>query len=624
MKNRTLLLSIFIGLIIGIILATGLAFYKKSIHGKFPEGTYVANINLSRKTPEESEKIIDDARNQYLKTPFKITILGKTKEFTPEALGVNISTKETIKTLKEINAKKIRIWELFGLGKQQNEKLDLIVQINYDTLFSELEKNFELKKIEPRPATFFFDENKKLAISDEQEGVTINKKKLIKNIKNAAKALEPIDIEAETSNKMPVVTREKLIEQESRITEALNQQVNLIDPIYSDDWHIKLKDHLDWVKFTLKEEVKIPLSNKKILIDPPESYDGEQIVTIEIDQQKLNEFIDANISKWLDRPAEPVNIYTDKDGKVIIEGKGDDGKKIQRQFLKESIELALINKINDVPIPVINISPEMNISQDLQEKGIKERISVGHTSYYGSPANRVHNIKVGSSKFNGLLLAPDETFNFNKNLGQVDESTGFKKELVIKKEGTIPEYGGGVCQVSTTMFRAALFAGLEIVERNQHTYAVTYYSQILGHGLDATIYLGGANLKFKNDTGKYILIQTYVDKDYELYIVFYGTADGRRVEMEGPYISNSRSPGPTEYVETTDLPPGTKKQVEKPHTGFNALWYRHLFDKDGKETKEPISTQYKAIPGKILIGVEPLAQPAPETSGTPAPTPPPT
>ena len=624
MKNRKLLLSIFIGLIIGIILATGLAFYKKSIHGKFPEGTYVANINLSRKTPEEGEKILESAKTKYLKTPLKITILGKTKEFTPEALGVNISTKETIRTLKEINAKKIRIWEIFGLNNQQNEKLDLVVQINYDTLFAGLEKNFELKKIEPQPATFFFDENKKLAIRDGKEGVTINKKELIQNIKNAARALEPIDIKVETFNKMPTVTREKLTEQEARITEALNQQINLIDPVYSDNWHIKLKDHLDWVKFALKEEVKLPFSDQKIIIDPPENYDGEQIVTIEIDQQKLNEFIDTNISKWLDRPAEQVNIYTNKEGKVIIEGKGDDGKKVQRQFLKESIELALINKIQDVPIPVINITPKINISEDLQEKGIKEKISVGHTSYYGSPANRVHNIKVGAARFNGLLLAPDEFFNFNKSLGQVDESTGFKKELVIKKEGTIPEYGGGICQVSTTMFRAALFAGLQIVERNQHTYAVTYYSQILGHGLDATIYLGGANLKFKNDTGKYILIQTYVDKDYELYIVFYGTPDGRRVEMEGPYISNSRSPGPTEYVETTDLPPGTKKQVEKPHTGFNALWYRHLFDKDGKETKEPISTQYKAIPGKILIGVEPSAIPPEPTmpaTGV-APTPP--
>ncbi|MFA6992801.1 MAG: VanW family protein, partial [Candidatus Gracilibacteria bacterium] len=275
---------------------------------------------------------------------------------------------------------------------------------------------------------------------------------------------------------------------------------------------------------------------------------------------------------------------------------------IQRTLLKEAIELAIENKIRNVTIPIVTIAPKITPDTEALKMGIKDRLSVGHTSFYGSPANRVHNIKTGTDKFNGTLIAPGEIFSFNKTLGSVTAANGYKMELVIKPEGTIPEFGGGLCQVSTTTFRAALFAGLSIEERHQHTYAVTYYSQILGHGLDATIYEGGADLKFKNNTNGYILIQSYVDKDYELYFVLYGTEDGRQVTMEGPYISNSRGAGPTEYIETTELKKGESKQKERAHAGFDALWYRYLTMPNGDATKEEIFSRYKAVPAKVLTG----------------------
>ena len=152
------------------------------------------------------------------------------------------------------------------------------------------------------------------------------------------------------------------------------------------------------------------------------------------------------------------------------------------------------------------------------------------------------------------------------------------------------------------MYRAALLSGLPIVERNEHSYAVSYYSQILGHGLDATIYLGGSDLRFENNTENHILIQTYVENDYELYIVFYGTDDGRKTELEGPFLSNYHRPGPTMYIDTSSLYVGETKQVEKPHTGFKAIWYRHLELADGSKLTEEIETNYQAVPAKIWVG----------------------
>lgn len=323
---------------------------------------------------------------------------------------------------------------------------------------------------------------------------------------------------------------------------------------------------------------------------------------IKIKKEPFEKYIDEEISPWLDKPTTGVSIFRDEEERLVIEGDGHNGIKIERDRLRKYVEKAVKHMVKEVPVPTIETVPEVQISLGLQQLGIKQRLSVGHTSFYGSPKNRVHNIKTATQNFNGTLIAPGETFSFNKKLGIVDETTGYKEELVIKPEGTIPEYGGGICQVSTTLYRAALFSGINITERNQHSYAVSYYSQIMGHGLDATIYIGGADLKITNDTGHHLLVQAYVKSDYELYFILYGTSDGRSVEMDGPYLSNYKNPGPTIYEETTDLKPGATKRAEKAHKGFEALWYRTVKGADGKENKETIHTKYKAIPEKIMVG----------------------
>ncbi len=587
-------------------LAGFIVFSKLKQHGKFPGGTTVAGIELSYKTPEEALKLLSVAQKQYLDRPIKISYSGKTKEFKPPDLGIQISTEKTLGTLKKIDAKGKGILEILFSGGSNENHLPLVVFIDQEKMQKTLNTAFKLDELAPKSAIFYFDEKSKLAIKDGVPGLSWDKKSISEELKDSAKELTPLDVlVVSTEKKNPNIDKARLEKEQESIKQSLNHEFVLLDPVYSDDWEVKLSDHLDWVSFKEKQRAKVPfLNTETVFEDQVDDLPTTSFIAIEIDQTKLNGFVDEKISKWLDRPAQPVKMYKNEAGKVVIEGQGDNGLQVQRPALKHAIEMAVAEKIRDVPIPVIEILPELKISDELMAMGIKERISIGHTSYYGSPKNRVHNINVGKDKFNGLLIAPGETFSFNKTLGPVDAANGYKKELVIKKEGTLPDFGGGICQVSTTMFRAALFAGLGEIKRNQHSYAVSYYSQILGHGLDATIFLGGPDLKFKNDTGHYILIQTYTEGDYELYIVFYGTSDGRKVEMEGPYISNHRAAGKTQYIETTDLAPGEKKQVEKAHAGFDALWYRHITLPNGEKIKETIATKYKAMSAKILVGVE--------------------
>ncbi len=206
------------------------------------------------------------------------------------------------------------------------------------------------------------------------------------------------------------------------------------------------------------------------------------------------------------------------------------------------------------------------------------------------------------NKFNGIVIQPGENFVFNDLMGEISAAEGWRAELVIKGNDTIPEFGGGLCQVSTTAYRAALFYGLPIVERQNHSYAVSYYSQVAGHGLDATIYDPAPRFVFNNDTGAPILIQSYAD-GYEAFFVFYGKNDGRTVKMEGPYAYGYSSIGTPQITYTDELPPGERQLESYAHTGFKVDWYRTITYGDGTVgERENIHSDYRAMPAKYLEG----------------------
>jgi vancomycin resistance protein YoaR len=210
---------------------------------------------------------------------------------------------------------------------------------------------------------------------------------------------------------------------------------------------------------------------------------------------------------------------------------------------------------------------------NLNGLGIKELLSTGETYFPGSSANRVTNVRVGASKFNGVLLKPGETFSFGKLLGYVGPENGYKPELVILAKHEEKQYGGGLCQVSSTAFRAALAAGLPITQRVNHSFAISYYTwPYSAPGVDATIYYPSVDFKFVNDTGHYILMQTTM-KGYSLKFDFYGTK-----------IKTGTLRGP-EFVT------GSNDHTKPSHTVF----YRDVKDLAGNVVKtDTFHTRYKS------------------------------
>lgn len=243
-----------------------------------------------------------------------------------------------------------------------------------------------------------------------------------------------------------------------------------------------------------------------------------------------------------------------------------------------------------IVLPVVFTRPSVSLAET-NGLGINELVAVGESDFSGSPRNRIHNIRVGADRYQGLILKPGEQFSFNKFLGDVDAAHGFLPELVIKREGLVPEFGGGLCQVSSTAFRAAMNAGLPIDERRNHSFAVRYYAP---QGTDATIYPGVVDLKFTNNFPGHLLIRTKVSGN-KLYFEFYGTKDGRRVAFDGPTSYDFKPDGSLKSVWNRTV---TLNNIDSEQTFRSTYVSPNLFKKEATvesdipnpETAEPEET----------------------------------
>jgi vancomycin resistance protein YoaR len=253
---------------------------------------------------------------------------------------------------------------------------------------------------------------------------------------------------------------------------------------------------------------------------------------------------------------------------------------------------------NIIQLPVQSIQPKTKLTNDL---GIKELIGRGVSNFAGSIPNRIYNVNLTAEKINGTLIAPGDVFSFDNTVGDITAANGFKQAYVIKNGRTVLDDGGGVCQDSTTLFRAALNAGLPIVERTAHAYRVGYYEQGFPPGLDATIFYPSVDFKFKNDTPSYILIQTYVEGT-TLTIDLYGTSDGRVSTVSKPVIT-SQTPAPPELrQDDPTLPKGTVKQVDFAAAGANVVFNRTVTRNGQTLISETFRSNYRPWQAVYLVG----------------------
>lgn len=318
---------------------------------------------------------------------------------------------------------------------------------------------------------------------------------------------------------------------------------------------------------------KIVAYRSGVTIDPVLSYDHDLV------NQTIN-----TIANSIDIPVVEPKFRVDGQ-RVIAFGQGVSGRTVDRSLLTNRLLAAVFSQDAEpvVEIPVTIQEPQRTPEQKSAESmGIKQLLGRGVSTYRGSIPSRKHNVALTASKINGTLVPPGTTFSFNEALGDVSRDTGFQQAYVISEGRTILGDGGGVCQDSTTLFRAVLNAGLPVIERRAHSYRVGYYEQNSPPGLDATVSAPSPDFKFQNDTPANILIQAKVDPaSSTLVYELWGTSDGRTSTVSKPTITNVTAAPPNLYQDDPSLRVGQIKQVD-----WSAQGARVVFDYEVKRGKE--------------------------------------
>lgn len=402
----------------------------------------------------------------------------------------------------------------------------------------------------------------------------------------------------------------------SRISQALSQNITLpitiptlvVDPTISNDAAQKIRLRAENL---IGKSIKLTFDNVEVLLAENELYSFLSAEGGYKDGYKEgNEVIDSISLKLNREPQNPVFVF--KSDRVVEFAPAKEGIRLDSQKLEVAIIEKLANleasedKTADIEIPVDVAAPDIT-TEEVNNLGIKELLGRGSSRFSGSISSRIHNIGLASSHFNGVLVAPDEVFSFNDVLGDVSSYTGYKQAYIIRDGRTVLGDGGGVCQVSTTLFRAILASGLPVVERRAHSYRVAYYEQSSPPGLDATVFSPSTDLKFQNDTPSHILIQTIFDpSNNSLVFEIYGTKDGRVATTTKPLTYGVTAPPEDLYQDDPTLPTGTIKQIDYKAWGANVS-FSYQVEKDGEITyQKNFISNYRPWQSVFLRGTGPV------------------
>jgi vancomycin resistance protein YoaR len=316
--------------------------------------------------------------------------------------------------------------------------------------------------------------------------------------------------------------------------------------------------------------------------------DGSLRLDATLDRTQLAARVESMAQQVARAPIEPRVRFSRAQLEIVEPGRT--GVSLDTEMAVAEIEIALWQGRRTIGLPLRNVEPLVSEAM-LERLGIVELVAQGKSDFAGSAPYRVTNIVAGAARMDGVLIPPGGEFSFNQTVGAIDESNGFTRGYAIIDGRTQLEWGGGVCQVSTTVFRAAFWAGLPIAERNQHSFRIRWYEVYEPIGMDAAIFTGpgGYDLRFVNDTGQWLLLQTEVDTARSLLTVsLYGTRPNREVIQLPPEISQlTPPPSVARYIDDSSLPAGTVKQTDTARGGMDVRVGR-IVRQDGREIRSDV------------------------------------
>ncbi|MEI7498182.1 MAG: VanW family protein [Candidatus Falkowbacteria bacterium] len=586
-----------------LVLIIGDAVYGSNYRNRIISGVHIGKIDLSGLSKQEAEMQLAKNWDTFNENGILLHLNDQSVPLTPQsfssngdagALLIDFDTEMTVSnafiyghtTNPITNTLNHLSTYLFGRAVEPT------FSMNQSAISTFLHNAFAKQEMPAKNAKLAFTttaNNADFTITPEQSGKIIDEQALFTDLELNLRTLSTQTIELKLIESAPLVNQIDLLAVKSEAEQYL-----ALTPIKlkstSTSWKIDGKRLGSWITSSRANQT--------------------DTAQIGLDLDQIKKYLREQVAAKIDQPAADARFLI-QGGRVTQFQQSKVGKVVDIDATAASIEANILAMVTStIPVSIKIVTGLDNSASSTDNLGITELLGTGQSNFSGSPANRRHNIKTGAFSLNGLLIKPGDTFSVVKNLGSLDAAGGYLPELVIKGNKTTPEYGGGLCQVGTTMFRTAIEAGLPIVERRNHSYRVSYYEPA---GTDATIYDPSPDFKFLNDTGNYILIQARMSGNM-LYFDFWGTKDGRIAKHTYPSITNIVKPQPTKIIETTDLPVGQKKCIEKAHNGADASFNYSVTYLDGSVKEKQFNSHYTPWREVCLLGVKELSSATSTTS----------
>ena len=569
-KAKPYILVLYGLLIIAIVF--NLVYAKKII-----PGVKIAGIDVGGMTFENAKKVLEENEKNI-----------------PEELKLKFEDEEF--PLKRSDIGLTYDWEdsvvrCFDVGRSGNFFIDTKDKIS--ALFKGLsipasydydDDSFGIKlsvirreiNLEPQNSKFYFEDGK-LSISPSSNGRELLEEDFHKDINLSFGSLDFSD------KIIPVqIIEPEIMEKDIELFRGIIEEIiyeDLVINFEEKKWTLDSEKILNLISFEKSEKEK----RVKMILDKSAFRDLANELAAEVNEPPKGEVVST-------------------DGNKVLEFKiTKEGKELDEEKFKEDLKSAIFDDRKNVSLVLKNVDDY----SDKEKYGILSLIGEGTSHFAGSTAERIHNIILAAGNISGSLVPPGAVYSMNKSVGPIDYQHGFKSAFIIKGGRTVLGEGGGVCQTSTTLFRAILNSGLPIVSRYPHAYRVGYYEQDMPVGFDAAVFQPSWDFKFKNDTNAYVLIQAHSNlSENSLTFKIYGTPDGRSVEISEPVVTDQSPPPPPLYEDDPSLPKGVVQQVDYAAWGATATFTRTVRKEDTILFTDTFTSRYQPWRAVYKVGTK--------------------
>ena len=584
-------------LVVGVILALIAGFFAvlaldRTNTNRIYPGIRVAGVDLSGLTVGEALVKLN-TEMVYASTGNIILTDGQNQwAFSPEQLGLSLNTIASVDQAYRIG----RQSDLLGnLSNQLNLRQNGI-EIEPETIYDQRQAYTRLQEIarwldKPMVEAAIKLEGTEVSVTPGQVGYTVN----------ILQTLKPLE-ELLLSRQNGVVSL--VIDQTQPLIMDVSETAAQTQAILSEPLTLTMPDG----DTTLGPWAIGPQDLARLLVIQRSTDADKAGFEVSINQTGLFNFLSGLAPALTRNPVNARMTYDSETNTFQVIERAVIGRGLDIEESVKAVTDKLSNGEHIIALVMKTVDPDVRDDSTPESLGIRELVFEDTSYFYGSANARVQNISAASSEFHGIFVPPGAVFSMADYLTDISLENGYAEALIIVGDQTVKGVGGGVCQVSTTLFRTVFFAGFPIVERYAHAYRVSYYEQQSNGwsdtnlaGLDATVYVPLVDFKFRNDTPNWLLMETYLN-GYSLNWKIFGTSDGRSVDWTTTGVTNVTPPPEPIYREDPELAEGEIKQVDWAVQGASVSVNRTVY-KDGQVYfNDTFNTNYVAWPDQFSYG----------------------